>query len=1391
MSLKTVHPLHLDKLDVLFGCFYYVNGTYKQFFTTFALLIPRYTMSRKLIMIVMAILVSLVPVSVCSQNLYFKHLGINDGLSQVRISSLYQDEFGAMWIGTSEGINRYNGVSTIRFQENRNDSIWSDRNVTQITGNKKGSVYVVSGNNLLQIHLKTGEVNCLKRRGVVDIFSEKDTLWCTCKDGIYYYTEQDKELQFFTKRSPNLYQFSHIYAKGNKLYAITAGSVFVLDKNNPEKHDKITDIGSTTLCIYVDSHDNIWVGSSNGVYRFTPDREMTNFNSDPEKGGLSHTQVRSVTEDAYGNIWLGTFMGLDCYNRATGEWKHYTQYGDSPNTLSHTSVLSLYTDSKGNIWAGTYLGGINIFNPNPDTSYFYHTAPLRDDWLNFHFVGKMAKDDQGNVWICTEGGGINVFNVADGHFRHLMHKPGDPTTPGSNNLKSIYYNPKNGKMYVGAHWGGLYIYDTRTGKGRCIKHDKQPDSLPDDIVNDIVPYQNGLILLTQGGVTYMDTQTERFAKLPVANPAREVLGRKYTYETLTLDGRDRLWLGHTNGGVTCVNLRTSGAEYFELDSVKKSSVSHIYEDPRGEIYVCTLGSGFFHYVNHKNFFTPYVLSDSQLSNNYCYYAYTTQRPGYLYILNDNGISLFDTFKERTLVTNRIFNQSYSQGSGMFRGDSGKLYIGGSNGLAVINENIFINHDHKSPIVPDRLFVYNREIVPGDSTGILKDVLQNTDKITLDYKMNNLTFEFATFDYLDNIHHPYEYSLEGFDNSWNLANGKRITYTSLPPGHYTLKVRNIVPGKEETPFSSLAITVTPPFYASPVAYALYALAVLLIATFIIRNVIRQATLRTSLIYERNEKDRIKELNRMKIDFFTNISHELRTPLTLMLVQLEGLMHYGNVHPSVGNKLQKVYHNALNLLNLSSELTDFEKQTVGKIKAEELDIVGYTKQIHSSFGELAKKKGIYSHFSSTASSLNLWFDPKQMYKVLSHLMNHALLLGESEKSREVYMEISHSKSNVRISITNVGIDLPADKLRHIFNASEEEEQVVPSAQPGGIGFSFVKKIVEMHHGNIVVENIPDKGVAVTLSLQTGNHHFALEELKQNDEKCVVVDPGTGADDEIPFDEVGTAEAGTPSDETDSGIRKPEILLVENNEDLCQVLKDVLQPIYTLHITHHGMGGLELAGSLHPDIVVCDQQLPGLSGKELCYKIKNNVELADISVVVISNADSPEAMIELLRAGADDYIAKPFDVRLFCARIRSILKNKKRLVAWCGSNVNTGTTEADAISESDRKLLKQCIEIIRDNFEDPGFDVTALSNKLYLGRSTFYSKFRQIAGVSPSEFIMKIKLEEAMRLLKTTRELNVSDISVRLGFSSPRYFSKVFKNFFGVTPQSVRGGRPQPSR
>lgn len=257
-------------------------------------------------------------------------------------------------------------------------------------------------------------------------------------------------------------------------------------------------------CLFVDHSNNVWIGSWSGVYRFSPSQNIITHYTNA-RGELSHNQIRCINEDNSGNIWIGTFRGIDCYHPQTNSWSHYTEYGDSPNTLSHNSILALHKDKQGNIWAGTYFGGVNIFNPEVERNYFYHANPLRTDWLNFPVVSKMTEDLSGNLWICTEGGGLNQLNLQTGKFTHYTHQPGNPQSIGSNNLKSIYFDPETEILYVGTHFGGLYIFDTRTKKGHSLHHQKDdPSSLPHDIVNSIQPYREGLLLLTQGGVVYMD-----------------------------------------------------------------------------------------------------------------------------------------------------------------------------------------------------------------------------------------------------------------------------------------------------------------------------------------------------------------------------------------------------------------------------------------------------------------------------------------------------------------------------------------------------------------------------------------------------------------------------------------------------------------------------------------------------------------------------------------------------------------------------------------------------------------------------------------------------------------------------------------------------------------------
>lgn len=1365
-----------------FGCFFSIFCI--SFFIKFVAKTINYNIMRLFFFFFYIILFS----SVYSQNLYFKHLGIKDGLSQVCIPSIYQDKNGVMWIGTTEGLNRYNGVRIQDYTSETQLNKYINNTVDKITGNGDSLLYIVSKGALIKMNSVTGSAKYLKKKGVKSIFCRNDTVWIACDDGVYYYTDEGEKCHNFLTQESDLYQFSEIVVFNNKVYAISSSELYVIDKYDSSVCTELLSFPQNDAkVLFVDSRENIWVGTWSGVYMISDQDKINHFTTSSNNGNISHNQIRCIVEDNIGNVWLGTFKGLDRYDLSTKVWQHYTDYGDSPNTLSHASVLSLYKDLDGNIWAGTYFGGVNIFSPDPKANFFYHAQHLRNDWLSFPVVSKMEKDSDGNIWICTEGGGLNILNKNTGEFKVFKGTQSDTSGLLSANLKCIFYNKNNNKMYIGTHFGGMYVYDLNKKAGYSLVNSKMnPNSLPHDIVNEIQPYDNGFIVLTPGGVVFMDPKTDSFKELNLTPEVKKILKREFCYETLRIDSRNRLWLGHIKGGVTCVNLSNSQHTYYELDSLHQSCVSSIFEDEKGEIYVTTMGSGMHHFINHKNVFKSYTPSNDSFPNSYCYYVCSAGN-NMLYIIHGGGISLFDSMSEKVLNTYGLFNQSYSMGSSILRSDDGLLYIGGTNGLAVVDEKRLLGEIVLRNIEFDRLFVYNKEIRACDETGILSDILSRTDLISLKYNQNNISLEFTNYDYLNNIVHPFEYNLKGFDSGWNIVEGNRITYTSLPPGEYTLNIRPyIVNHNTNVPVKSIKIIVKPPFYLSIVAYIFYSIIAIFIVFMIVKFIIRQASLRASLVFERAEKDRIEELNRSKINFFTNISHEFKTPLTLILGQLESIINSDLNNSSLHNKLQRVYKNAWNLKNLVTELLDFHKQEEGflKLKVEERDMVSFVKQVTSNFIDFAKQREVSFHVTSLIEEIMVYFDPLQMHKVISNLVLNAFKFTPSGGEINVY--IRKSNSDVQIIISDTGVGIPKDEIGNIFNQFYQIDRNKKHSSLGtGIGLSIAKNIIELHHGDLSVNSEIDKGTEFVITLRLGHSHFSEEELSDSNKLSPVIVPDLSSSLMYGIaDEVDCNDKEVSVDDFCTGNSdKPIMLIVEDNDELCSILSDVLSPTYNINIVHDGAVALDVVKKIHPDIVLSDVMIPNLSGKDLCYKIKNNVELSDISIVLMTGMISTDLMLEALMAGADDYIIKPFDIRLLQSRCRNILKNKKRLIAWCGSNIVPETTGADAVSDSDRKLLEKCIEVIKDNFDNPDFDVTVLANKMCMGRSKLYTKFKQIAGIPPNEFIIKIKLEEAMLLLKENPEFNVSEISIKLGFSSPRYFSKLFKAFFGVTPQSVR--------
>ena len=583
-----------------------------------------------------------------------------------------------------------------------------------------------------------------------------------------------------------------------------------------------------------------------------------------------------------------------------------------------------------------------------------------------------------------------------------------------------------------------------------------------------------------------------------------------------------------------------------------------------------------------------------------------------------------------------------------------------------------------------------------------------------------------------------------------------------------------------------IHVSAPFYATVWAYFFYLLCLLGVMIAFIRFKTRQAALKSSLEFERKEKERIEELNQVKLRFFTNISHEFRTPLTLILGQIEVLMQM-DLGTTIYNRILRIYKNAWHMRNLISELLDFRKQEQGylKLKVEEQNLVTFTRQIYMCFYEYAQKKEITYRFNNVEETISVWFDSKQLQKVIFNLLSNAFKYTPNKGS--IRVEVRMLASQAIVSVCDTGVGIPEEHISKIFERFYQTDNSSSFTLGTGIGLALAKGIMNMHHGKIDVESTVGKGTKFTLSLPLGNRHFSDEEMATVESReSVIISEAVPM---LPFEQImDVEEEKTKVQENIKEEDKPIILLVDDNEELLSMLEDLFLPIYKVYIAHDGREGLEMARQIQPDLIISDVMMPEMSGKELCYKIKTNVELSHISVVLLTAQTSVEYVVEGLMFGADDYVTKPFNVKVLIARCNNLIKNKKRLIAHYAGKTITESPVTEAINERDKELLAKCVNIIKENFENPAFDVTALASELCVGRSKLYMQFKQMTGLTPNEFILKIKLDEAMSLLKNHPELNISEISIRLGFSSPRYFSKSFKAFFGVAPQTVRSRKKE---
>ena len=1308
-----------------------------------------------------------------AQNIEFNHLTPDEGLSQISANSLYADRDGVIWIATRVGLNSYDGNS-IRVYTNKTgdaNSLFCN-NVTHLTGDGDRKLFLLCAEGIARLDLQTRQFKTLKYGNTIGAICYYGRLYFSERNEIHRLLDETGRSKACVRLPKGQYVTSlTIDTRGRMWIGTRENGVYCYAGNrltHPITEGYITQI-------YEDRGGKLWIGSwNNGFWTIDNQGHINNI----RKGKLLVSNfVRTFCEDNSGKMWIGTYLGLVRYDPRTGQSRTFIPDGREDG-LTNASIWSIIKDRQGTLWLGTYFGGVNYFNPEYEIFTQYRFKGENAAGLSSQIVGRMTEDDKGNLWICTEGGGLNIFSPRSQAFS--VYKYPD-AKPSHNNLKSIYFDKLRRTMWVGTHLGGLDRIALSTGKLRNYRHkagDRQ--SLPSDIVRDIKPYRGQLVIATQEGVVMMDPEKETFTPLLAKENLRMVQG-------LCIDRKDRLWIATEARGVYCYAFSTKKFRHYRHlpseGSISCNNINSIMTDREGRIWLSTANDGIDLYDEQHDRFINYGRKDGLIGA--CVYAIepSSLNANELLLITNQGFSVFNIKSKNFRNYNKEngFPLATINENALYVARDGTVYLGGVRGMVAFREQDLYKKSRPYKVGFCGLYINGRQILPGDDSRILTHALRYTSEIELGYDRSVLGVEYYTSNYIKANALPLEYRLVGSSEQWFPihAGQKKLDFFNLPPGRYTLELRSV---GTKVPEARLGIRILPPWYRSWWAYVLYFCLTAIAVMWLVRGYRKRIRLAESLKYEKIHARNIEKRNQSKIRFFTNVSHEIRTPLTVIIGLAESLLHSRKFTNDIYNQLLGIYRNSSQLRELISELLDFKKHEKAnpKISVHEGKWSPFVFDVCSLFKEYAACLDINLTFKSE-TDVTVWFDNRQMRKVVNNLVSNAL--KHTPQGGSITVTTESDETYARLRVTDTGNGIAPDDLSHVFDRFYQGHEIESLAEMGtGIGLNLTQDIIRQHHGKLTVTSVVGQGTTFTVELPLGKSHFSADQIAvapmAETAENTAEEPKKQSQMPLPAPQNNTDDTPTPAtfDAT--------ALVVEDNDDIRQLLVTLLSPYYRTLTAVDGLEGLEKIKDEMPDIIISDVLMPNMSGIEMCKAIKQDFAICHIPVVLLTARTAAEQALEGLKIGADDYITKPFNNEFLISRCNNLVNSRRLLQHKFGEHPHT---EANMLASNplDKEMLDRAMKIIDKHYMNSDFSVDVFAREMGLSRTSLFTKWKTLTGQTPNEFIMRIRLRKAAKMLREKPHMSIAEISYSNGFSSPRYFCKCFKDRYQQQPSTYRNG------
>lgn len=1320
-----------------------------------------------------------------SQSMFFSTLTTRDGLPSNIISAIAQDKNNFIWVGTANGLCRYDGYRFRIFKREESANTISANEISSLLVDEN-YLWVGTWRGLCKINTTTFETVRidLKENNVIrTLYKDRHkNVWIGTATGLIRYSPHDQQFRTYTVENSNL---SH----------------------------------NTIRSVFEDSRNNLWVGTYDRLNKLDP--ESGRFVSFDLKGSYKPSLKNNLICDikpvsgSDSLLWVGTETGLCLFNSITNKFKHYSNMNVK---FSNEIVKNIYTDPEGDLWLGTDFG-LNVFKPRSGTNKSYFHNPQVSYSLANNVIWEIFEDDGGVIWFVTSNGLSRINKHSDFYTYTEVAQHIDDQTIG-NQVKAVLVTKKGIQWIATIH--GVIRLDPRTNEKRIFDIDSPPDQRI--LLNNVFALEEDdlerIWIGTAGGISVWDETKQTM--FPIT--ANSTNGLVSNYIAKFIKGPDgSFWVSAWEGGLFKVvsgfhNLNEIRFEFVGDYGSEKNTYAlnalwtiHNNELLRIDLhsYISNRVKGFNSVANGKDIYSLYYAPKGSLwagtQNGLIEYKAQLDTAIFYPIITGNGIDLnniisddhgnlwgaannfllkfsttdhhieiFPLDKELPLKT---FSNNCTA-----RTTSGEIIFGGDNGFISLHPGIRPN-DYRPRVYITSLEINNKPVFAHQEVNEnvpLQEDISFTKELTLEYAQRSITFEFSALHYWQPDINVYAYKLDGFDKEWNYVSGLKnfAVYSNLSPGSYILHVKGTNNyGIWSDNISTLNIIVKPPLFLSPAFIVLYISISIIILIIAMRIYLARVHLKNELKLALLEKAHAEEIVQAKQQFFTNISHELRTPISLIIPPIQQIIKRGNLDAENQSLITLAEKNSQRLLRLINQILDFRKleHENQSLKISWFDLVPFSKELYSLFSDKAARSEIDFTFHTNLKECPIWADKEKIEIIIFNLVSNAFKFtpkrGRIELSVGLHQAFNgFENGSVELRVIDTGMGIAPEEQAKIFERFYQTSEAKKMEDGSGIGLTLVAEYTKLHRGEIKVDSKLGAGTCFTVFLPLGSSHFPIDEAQNKFEINILATKSE------------LLESESQHYLFDLRSDKPLVLLVEDNIDMIDFIQISLKEKYNFIVADNGEDGFQKAHSFLPDIIISDIMMPVMDGLALCKKIKDDTKTSRIPIILLTAKSLTSQKIEGVRMGADIYLTKPFEVDLLEAHIDHLLESKAELAAYFKNELITQPVNEVGKENEDDRFLKKVMNTIEANISNSDFSVELLSEEMGMSSTHLYRKLKSLTHLSANEIVKKYRIKKASLLLKN-KEGNISEIMYEVGFSNLSYFSKCFKMEFGLTPKEYQ--------